>query len=150
TRLDAVIEKFSEYEVALRDNSLSGHTKRVFKSRVYNFLSFLCETEPQVAMILVDSEARDLAVQRYREHVQAYLKPASINGIVTALNHFFQFLGLGSTNLKRHYCPPVARRTLTQDEQARVLNAVKFCRSYKHRAIAKLLFYTGIKIGECV
>jgi integrase/recombinase XerC len=150
TCFDDVLEKFSEYEAALKDDSLSNHTKRIFKSRVYKFLSFLCETDPQVAMILIDPQARDLAVQRYREHVQTHLKPNSVNGIVTALNHFFQFLGLGNTNLRRTYCPPGPRRTLTMEEQAHVLTAIEYCRSRKHRAIAKLLFYTGIKIGECV
>jgi len=39
---------------------------------------------------------------------------------------------------------------LSKDEQKRFLRAVAACRRSKDRAVALLLFFTGIRIGECV
>jgi site-specific recombinase XerC len=142
-------ETFSEYEAWLFNNPFSPHTKRVFRSQVFHFLAFLRHRDPAGVAVLNNPQERDQAVQAYKNHVQTYLKPASINCVVTALNHFFEFTGVGSTNLSRVYCPPVSRRTLSQDEQEKILTSVKSCHSCKHRAIFTLIFFTGIKIGDC-
>jgi len=49
----------------------------------------------------------------------------------------------------REDLPQEAPRALTKEEQKRFLRAVVACRRSKDRAVALLLFYTGIRISEC-
>lgn len=78
------------------------------------------------------------------------LSPASVNAHLTAIDHYFQFLGIHRIpEIPREDLPQVAPRALNTREQKRFLRAVAGCRRSKDRAVALLMFYTGIRIGEC-
>jgi integrase/recombinase XerC len=53
------------------------------------------------------------------------------------------------SQVPREELPQQAPRALSQAEQKRFLRAVGRCHSIRDRAIALLLFYTGLRIGEC-
>lgn len=86
---------------------------------------------------------------------QQYLKlelrssPATVNAYLTAIDHFFEFLGSKSAcgKVPREELPQEAPRALTKEEQKRFLRAVAACRRSKDRAVAILLLYTGIRIS---
>jgi len=69
---------------------------------------------------------------------------------LTATDHFLQYLGAAKTKIAREDLPQESPKALTKAEQKAFLRAVAGCRRSKDRAVALVLFYTGIRIGECV
>jgi site-specific recombinase XerD len=51
--------------------------------------------------------------------------------------------------VQREDLPQQAPRALTEEEQKRFLRAVERSPSRRDQAIASLLFYTGLRVGEC-
>jgi site-specific recombinase XerC len=64
-------------------------------------------------------------------------KPASINLTLA-----------GRPNVRREDLPKEAPRALEPEEQKRFMRAVERCTSIRDRAIALLLFYTALRVGE--
>lgn len=77
------------------------------------------------------------------------MQPTSVNSALTAIDHFYQYLGMEPVKVKREDLPQLAPRALSKEEQKRFVRAAERCRRSKDRAVALLLFYTGIRIGEC-
>src|SRR5579859_8037140 len=63
--------------------------------------------------------------------------------------HFYRFLELPTPQVTREDLPTQAPLALEPAEQKRFLRAVERCSSVRDRAIALLLFYTGLRISEC-
>jgi site-specific recombinase XerC len=76
-------------------------------------------------------------------------QPASVNLMLAALDHLYLFLGLGRPKVRREDLPQEAPRALQPEAQKRFLRAVERCTSVRDRALALLLFYTALRIGEC-
>jgi integrase/recombinase XerC len=76
-------------------------------------------------------------------------KPASVNLTPAALDNLYLFLGLGRPNVRREDLPKEAPRALDPEEQKQFMRAVERCVSIRDRAIALLLFYTALRVGEC-
>ena len=51
--------------------------------------------------------------------------------------------------MRREDLPKEAPRALEPEEQKQLMRAVERCRSIRDRAIAMLLFYTALRVGEC-
>jgi site-specific recombinase XerD len=79
----------------------------------------------------------------------APFQPASVNLMLAALDHLYLFLGLGRPKVRREDLPQEAPRALQPEAQKRLLRAVERCTSVRDRALALLLFYTALRIGEC-
>ena len=94
---------------------------------------------------------RSHVLREYKRHLKQELKsrPATVNAYLTAIDHFFQFQGVVPGKVAREDLPQEAPRALSKEEQKRFLRSVVGCRRSKDRAVALLLFYTGIRIGEC-
>ncbi len=90
-------------------------------------------------------------LKSYKRHLKVYskLKPATVNSHLTAIDHFIQYHGHEPPEIPREDLPQQAPRTLEKDEQRRFLRAVAGCRRSLDRAVTLLMFYTGIRIGEC-
>lgn len=146
---DLAVQYMTKYESWLSSTATSSYTRRAYLSRVRHFLRFLTKSGKEFTNVFRDREHRDLVVQDYRNRLRKHLKPTSINSNLAAIDHFFQFIGLGATRIHRDYIARLPPRILTDEEQALFLNAVEQCQSKKDKAIAKLLFHTGIKIGKC-
>lgn len=69
---------------------------------------------------------------------------------LAAIDHFYEFLGLGKPTVRREELPQQAPGALSPEDQKRFLRAVERTASSRDQALALLLFYTGIRIGECV
>jgi integrase/recombinase XerC len=100
---------------------------------------------------LQEAHARDYAVRDYKTALKvAHLaKPSSVNLALAAVDHFYRFLELPTPQVTREDLPAQAPRALEPSEQKRFLRAVERCSSVRDRAIALLLFYTGLRISEC-
>lgn len=141
-------EKTSAYEKFLSQENLSEQTRRAYVSRIKGFRSFL-ETYPGCQQTDMQRALREIA-QSFHDHlVKDGAKPSSVNASITAVYHFYSYLG--------HKVPPVLRdwvlktdpRVLSTEEQDRLILSIAAQSSVRDRALVTLLLFTGIRIGEC-
>lgn len=139
----------ADYAAALENAPLDADTRRAYASRVRGFLAWL-EHADTGADPLADPMARDHAARDYRSHLKTVLKrsPSTANAHLVAIDHFFTHLGLGPAAVGRDEPPSTAPRALGAREQKRFLRAAEARPLARDRAIARLLFYSGLRVGE--
>ena len=150
--LKASLERYEKYLSWLKRQPLSDQTRRAYRSRINHFLGFLGTSGEDIRVLIANEREREHVVREYKKHLKQEQKsqPSTVNAYLTAIDHFFQFQGLPPGKPVREDLPQEAPRALSKDEQKRFLRAVAACRRSKDRAVALLLFFTGIRIGECV
>jgi integrase len=85
-----------------------------------------------------------LAVSKSSETVPSAVWQDERSGRLAALKP-----GLERPDVPREDLPQAAPRGLEEKEQVAFLRAVERCPSARDRALAHLLFYTGLRVGEC-
>jgi len=100
---------------------------------------------------LSDPFAHDYAVRDYKTYVktEAKAKPRSVNLSLAAIDHFYLFLGMDQARVKREDLPAQSPQSLKPEEQKAFLRAVERAPSIRDQAIARLLFYTALRLSEC-
>jgi integrase/recombinase XerC len=139
------------YQTWLAKQPLADNTRRAYLGRVRQYCVYLETRAPDYGNPLTDANARDYAIRDFKSQLKQSRKvqPASVNLTLAALDHLYLFLGLDRPNVRREELPPQAPQALEPEEQKRFLRAVERCPSVRDRAIAMLLFYTALRIGEC-
>lgn len=99
-----------------------------------------------------DPHARDYAARDFKAYLKTVkrARPSSVNLSLAAVDNFYRFLGLGKPEVRREELPGAAPRALSPEEQKRFLRAVDRSPEVRDRAIAKMLFYAGLRLGELV
>ncbi len=135
----------------LERQPLAANTRRAYRVRVAQYCAYLATTPIDAGDPLRDIHAASYAARDYRTWLKTVrkAKPASVNLSLAALEHFYRFLGLDPPDVAREDLSQAAPRALEPAEQVAFLRAVERARSARDRAIAHLLFYTGLRIGEC-
>lgn len=142
-------EQTALYETWLASEQLSVQTRRAYISRIKRFSAFLkISSAPQAND---KSKALKEIAQAFHDYLvkDESAKPSSVNASITAVYHFYSYLG--------HKVPPVLRdwvlktdpRILTAEEQDQLILALSGLRSIRDKALVTLLLFTGIRIGEC-
>ena len=151
TLLKASYDRYEKYLSWLKRQPLSDQTRRAYKSRINHFLGFLGSSGEDIRALAQTDRERAHVLREYKRYLKQELQssPATVNAYLTAIDHFFQFLGAKPGKVTREDLPQEAPRALTKEEQKRFLRAVVGCRRSKDRAVATLLLYTGIRISEC-
>jgi site-specific recombinase XerD len=146
-----VPEAVAAYECWLTCQPLSGNTRRTYLTQVHRYGNYLSTLYWEYGHPLQEPHARDYAVRDYKTALKVvhHAKPSTVNLALAAVAHFYRFLGLPTPHVTREDLPTQAPRALEQAEQKRFLRAVERCSSVRDRAIALLLFYTGLRISEC-
>lgn len=149
--LKRLYSQFSQYESWLNKQALSVHTKRAYRSRINHFLVFLATAGVDYSEVLEDAQTRRRAVDDYKRHLQQEVNAtsATINTTLSSIDYFCKFLGVEPVGVSREAALRQTRQALTAEEQERFLAAVQRARFSKYRALAHLLLYTGIRLGEC-
>jgi len=149
--LKASYDRYEKYLSWLKRQPLSDQTRRAYRSRINHFLGFLGSSGEDIRTLVQNERERSHVLREYKRHLKQELKsrPATVNAYLTAIDHFFQFQGVVPGKVAREDLPQEAPRALSKEEQKRFLRSVVGCRRSKDRAVALLLFYTGIRIGEC-
>lgn len=144
-------EALTAYVEWLPTQLLSANTQRTYRTQVCRFCEFLSGYTDRYGNPLSEPHARDYAVRDYKTFlkVEKKHKPTTVNLALAALDHFYQFLHLGQVDVKREDLPQQAPRSLTPTEQQDFLRAVERSTSPRDAALALLLFYTGLRVGEC-
>jgi len=142
---------FQKYKNWLIRQPLSEQTKRAYRSRINSFLGFLAASGEDLNALVQNEQERKFVLLTYKRQLKQEFKlaPATVNANLTALDHFFQFLGTSISKIEREDLPQEAPRALDKKSQQAFLRAVSSCRRSKDRAIALLIFYSGIRISEC-
>jgi len=144
-------DALAAYEQWLPSQPLSTHTRRTYLTQVNHFCTYLSTLRWEYGHPLREPHARDYAVRDYKTVLKTvrHAKPSSVNLALAAVDHFYGLLELPPPQEKREDLPSQAPRTLEPAEQKRFLRAVERCPSVRDRAIALLLFYTGLRLSEC-
>lgn len=145
---------YADYVAALERAPLAAHSRRNYASRVRGFLVWLDTGEADTggADPLTDAHARDFAVRDYRSYLKTVrkLSAATANAHLAALDHFYAHLNLGPVQVRRDTLPALAPRALGPRAQKRYLRTVERLELARDRAIGRLLFYSGLRVGELV
>jgi len=144
-------EASGAYAAWLERQPLATNTRRTYRVRVAQYCAYLATIPIDAGDPLRDRHPASYAARDYRTWLKTVrkAKPASVNLSLAALDHFYRFLGLDPPDIAREDLPRAAPRALEPAEQVAFLRAVERRRSARDRAIAHLLFYTGLRIGEC-
>ncbi len=140
------------YEWLLRQ-PLANETRQAYRQWVTKYLTYLQTYPAGYGDPFTDPYARDYAVRDFKSHLKTVqqIKPASVNLALAALDHFYvHYQQIGRPYVKRESLPQHAPRALESEEQKRFLRAVDRHKSFRDQALALLLFYTGLRISECV
>jgi len=146
-----VPDTLAAYEDWLARQPLSVHTRRTYLTQVRRYCTYLSTFHWEYGHPLQEPYARDYAVRDYKTALKVIhlAKPSSVNLALAAIDHFYRFLELPMPQVTREDLPTQAPRALEPPEQKRFLRAVERCSSVRDRAIALLVFYTGLRISEC-
>ncbi len=144
-------KRYELYISSLEKQPLSPHTVRAYQTRMQHFLGFLGENIIEYKDALTSENTRDYVTRDYKFYLKKELKssPQTVNAYLTAIDSFYIFLGLGKAKATREELPALAPQALTPKEQKDFLRAIEKCKSIRDKALAHLLFYTGLRIGEC-
>lgn len=148
-RLERVAEGYEEW---LSRQPLSANTKRTYRTRVRGFLEYLEVTPAEYGDPLADSHACDYAARDYKTYLKTVskAKPSSVNLSLAAIDNFYRFMGMGKPEVGREDLPGVAPGALSPEEQKRFLRAVERSALARDRAIARVLFFAGLRVSELV
>lgn len=137
----------STYRNWLSAKKMTANTARAYYSRIRQFLFFLEYTHLEQA--LCDETAVGEAMLLYLQFLrQANKGNSTINANIDALNNFGSFLEMKVALTRVPFYRKASKR-LTPAEQARFLQAAEQQELTRDRALALILFYTGLRIGDC-
>ena len=137
------------YERWLARQPLADRTRDAYLAQVHGFVDWLAGSEHGGAA-LTEAHVRDWAARDYKRHVKASRRwsPASVNQALAGIDNFYRSLGLGRPDVPREDLAQLAPRALEEGEQRAFLRAVEACPSARDRAMATVLFYTGVRLSE--
>src|SRR6266567_6577413 len=149
---DELEHVLASYETWLDRQPFAESTRRAYLLQVRPYVSYLAtrslkeEDDP-----LHHPFACAYAIRDYKTYLKTErkTKPTSVNLALAAIDHLYLFLGLDQPKVQREDLPQQSPRALKPDEQKRFLRAVERTPSVRDQALARLLFYTGVRLGEC-
>lgn len=116
------------------------------------FLRYLAATPAEYGDPLSEEHARDYAARDHKTYLKTVgkAKPSSVNLTLAAIDSFYRFMGMGKPDAKREDLPGVAPGALSPEEQKKFLRAVERSSSARDRAMARVLFFAGLRASELV
>lgn len=144
-------QTLTAYDAWLERQPLAAKTRIAYRFQVRQYGAYLAQRPPTVDDPLYTPFARDYAVRDYKTYLKTerQAKPTPVNLALAAIDHFHQFIGNDRPQVQRESLPAQAPRALKPKEQKAFLRAAERTPNTRDRAIAHLLFYTAIRLGEC-
>jgi site-specific recombinase XerD len=139
------------YDAWLDRQPLAAKTRVAYRLQVHHYGEYLAQRTPTADDPLRTPFTRDYAIRDYKIYLKTerQAKPTSVNLALAAIDHFHQFLGNDRPRIQRERLPAQAPRALKPEEQKAFLRAVERTSSVRDKAIAHLLLYTAVRLGEC-
>jgi len=144
-------QTLAAYDAWLGRQPLSAKTCVIYRLQVRQYGAYLAQRPLTADDPLRTPFARDYAVRDYKTYLKTerQAKPTSVNLALAAIDHFHQFFGNDQLHVQCESLPAQAPRALKSEEQKAFLRAIERTSSVRDKAIAQLLFYTAIRLGEC-
>jgi site-specific recombinase XerD len=144
-------QTLAAYDAWLDRQPLAAKTRTAYRLQVRQYGAYLAQRPPTSDDPLHTPFARDYAIRDYKTYLKTerQAKPTTVNLALAAIDHFHQFMGNDRPQVQRESLPAQAPRALKPEEQKAFLRAVERTPLVRDRAIAHLLFYTAIRLGEC-
>ncbi len=144
-------QTLTAYSAWLDRQPLAAKTRLAYRLQVHQYGAYLAQCPPTADDPLRTPFARDYAVRDYKTYLKTerQAKPTSVNLALAAIGHLHQFIGNDRPQVQRENLPAQAPRALKPEEQKVFLRAVERTPSLRDQAIAHLLFYTALRLGEC-
>src|SRR5438874_6074156 len=148
---EALQQTLAAYDAWLDRQPLAAKTRVAYRLQVQQYGAYIAQRSEDMDDPLSQPFARDYAVRDYKTYLKTErkVKPTSVNLALAAIDHFYQFLGSDRPKVQREDLPEQAPRALKPEEQTAFLRAVERTPSLRDQAIARLLFYTALRLGEC-
>lgn len=145
--LQQVLVAYNEW---LDRQPLAAETRTAYRFQVRQYGAYLAQ-RPSTDDALYTPFARDYAIRDYKTYLKTerQAKPTSVNLALAAIDHFHQFIGNDRPQVQRESLPTQAPRALKSEEQKTFMQVVERTPAVRDRAIAHLLFYTALRLGEC-
>jgi site-specific recombinase XerD len=149
--METLEQILTAYDAWLDRQPLAVKTRVAYRLQVHQYGVYLAQRSPIADDPLRTPFAHDYAVRDYKIYLKTerQAKPTSVNLALAAIDHFHQFLGNDRPHVQRESLPAQAPRALKPEEQKAFLRAAERTPSVRDKAIAYLLFYTAIRLGEC-
>lgn len=149
--METLEQALTAYDAWLERQPLAAKTRITYRFQVHQYGAYLAQRSPMADDPLRTPFARDYAIRDDKTYLKTerQAKPTSVNLALAAIDHFHQFLGNDRPHVQREDLPAQAPRALKPEEQKAFLRAVERTPLVRDRAIALLLFYTAIRLGEC-
>jgi site-specific recombinase XerD len=144
-------QTLTAYDAWLERQPLAVKTRMAYRFQVRQYGAYLAQRPPTSDNPLYTPFARDYAIRDYKTYLKTerQAKPTSVNLALAAIDHFHQFIGNDRPQVQRESLPTQAPRALKPEEQNAFLRASERTLIVRDRAIAQVLFYTAIRLGEC-
>lgn len=148
---EALEQTLAAYDAWLERQPLATKTRIAYRLQVRQYGAYLAQRSSASDDPLYTPFARDYAIRDYKTYLKTerQAKPTSVNLALAAIDHFHQFIGNDRPQVQRESLPAQAPRALKPEEQKAFLRAVERAPTVRDQAIAHLLFYTAIRLGEC-
>src|SRR5690348_14832409 len=149
--METLEQTLAAYDAWLDRQPLAVKTRVAYKLQVHQYGAYLAQRLPTADDPLRTPFVRYYTVRDYKVYLKTerHPKPTTVNLALAAIDHFHQFLGNDRPQVQRESLPAQAPRTLKPEEQKALLRAVERAPAARDRAIAQLLLYTAIRLGEC-
>lgn len=124
-------------------------TGKQYGDRATRFLEWITEDPEEYHDALTATNGRDYAVRRYREYLMKEKGHAvsTVEGYITAVGTFYDWLGLGRPQVKRANPARPEPKSLDDKQLNRVMGAAER-RGKRDHAICTTLFYTAVRVSE--
>lgn len=144
-------QTLTAYDTWLDRQPLAAKTRVAYRLQVHQYGAYLAQHTSSADDPLRTPFARDYAVRDYKTYLKTerQAKPTTVNLALAAIDHFHQFIGNDRPQVQRESLPAQAPRALKPEEQKALLRAIERTSSVRNKAIAQLLFYTAVRLGEC-
>src|SRR3989440_11031447 len=144
-------QTLTAYDAWLDQQPLAAKTRVAYRLQVHQYGRYLAQHPPTADDPMRTPFARDYAVRDYKTYLKTerQAKPTSVNLALAAIDHLHQFIGNDRPQVSRESLPAQPPRVLRPEEQKAFLRAIERTSSVRDKAIAQLLFYTAVRLGEC-
>jgi site-specific recombinase XerD len=143
-----MLKELNGYDEYLDKLPISSHTRRNYRTRVRQYLEWL-EDSADGSKALTDQVERDYSVQQYKLRLlQAGRSASTVNAVLSAIDNFYLYKGLGSSKVRRQDLPAKAPRALEPEELRKLLRVIAQCGSVRNKSIALVMLHCGLRISE--
>ena len=111
---ESLEQVLAAYDTWMERQPLAAKTRVAYRLQVHQYGVYLAQRSPTADDPLHTPFARDYAVRDYKLYLKTerQARPTSVNLALSAINHFYQFLGHDRPHVQRENLPAQAPRAL--------------------------------------